>query len=89
MPISHPICTKVAPHLRAVPWARCYVPLNRAGRFCFRRKPNNYSDLYFSPVTQRNSVGVLAPVYSDAKGYQGNAGIRSACQGIKGVESHQ
>ena len=51
--------------------------LNPGGSVLLWRKPNNNSDLYFSPMSQRNSVGVLAPVYSDAKGYQGNAGIRS------------
>ena len=51
--------------------------LNPGGSVLLWRKPNNNSDLYFSPISQRNSVGVLAPVYSDAKGYQGNAGIRS------------
>jgi hypothetical protein len=34
-------------------------------------------------VAQRNSVGVLAPVYSDAKGYQGNAGIRSGVKVLR------
>ncbi len=47
------------------------------------RKPDNNSDLYFSPVAQRNSVGVLAPVYSDAKGYQGNTGIRSGVKVLR------
>jgi len=47
------------------------------------RKPDINSDLYFSPVAQRNSVGVLAPVYSDAKGYQGNAGIRSGVKVLR------
>jgi hypothetical protein len=47
------------------------------------RKPDNNTDLYFSPVAQRNSVGVLAPVYSDAKGYQGSAGIRSGVKVLR------
>ena len=51
------------------------------------RKPNNNSDLYFSPVTQRNSIGVLAPVYSDAKGYQGNAGIRSGVKVLRVLQA--
>lgn len=57
--------------------------LKSGGSVLLWRKPNNNSDLYFSPVTQRNSIGVLAPVYSDAKGYQGNAGIRSGVRVLR------
>lgn len=54
--------------------------LKSGGSVLLWRKPNNNSDLFFSPVAQRNSVGILAPIYTDATGYQGNAGIRT---GIK------
>jgi hypothetical protein len=53
--------------------------LKPGGSVLLWRKPNNNSDLYFSPMSQRNSVGVLAPVYSDAKGFQGNAHWQALC----------
>jgi len=70
-----------SPEGRALGTVLCTV--KPGGSVLLWRKPNNYSDLYFSPVTQRNSVGVLAPVYSDAKGYQGNAGIRSGVKVLR------
>ena len=62
--------------------------LNPGGSVLLWRKPNNNSDLYFSPMSQRNSVGVLAPVYSDAKGYQGNAGIRSGVEVLRVLQAN-
>ena len=62
--------------------------LNPGGSVLLWRKPNNNSDLYFSPMSQRNSVGVLAPVYSDAKGYQGNAGIRSGVKVLRVLQAN-
>ena len=58
-------------------------PIKSGGTVLLWRKPDNNTDLYFSPVAQRNSVGVLAPVYSDAKGYQGSAGIRSGVKVLR------
>jgi hypothetical protein len=63
--------------------------LNPGGSVLLWRKPNNNSDLYFSPMSQRNSVGVLAPVYSDAKGYQGNAGIRSGIDVLRVLKANE
>ena len=63
--------------------------LNPGGSVLLWRKPNNNSDLYFSPMSQRNSVGVLAPVYSDAKGYQGNAGIRSGIDVLRVLKASE
>ena len=63
--------------------------LNPGGSVLLWRKPNNNSDLYFSPMSQRNSVGVLAPVYSDAKGYQGNAGIRSGVNVLRILKANE
>jgi len=57
--------------------------IKSGGTVLLWRKPDNNTDLYFSPVAQRNSVGVLAPVYSDAKGYQGSAGIRSGVKVLR------
>jgi hypothetical protein len=58
-------------------------PVKSGGTVLLWRKPDNNTDLYFSPVAQRNSVGVLAPMYSDAKGYQGSAGIRSGVKVLR------
>ncbi len=63
--------------------------LKSGGSVLLWRKPNNNSDLFFSPVAQRNSVGVLAPVYSDASGYQGNAGIRTGVKVLQVLKASQ
>jgi hypothetical protein len=70
-----------SPMGRALGTVLCAV--KSGGTVLLWRKPDNNSDLYFSPVAQRNSVGVLAPVYSDAKGYQGNVGIRSGVKVLR------
>ena len=70
-----------SPMGRALGTGLCVV--KSGGTVLLWRKPDNNSDLYFSPVAQRNSVGVLAPVYSDAKGYQGNVGIRSGVKVLR------
>ena len=57
--------------------------LKPGGSVLLWRKPNNASDLFFSPLALRNSVGELAPVYTDAKGYQGFAGIRAGIQTLR------
>ena len=70
-----------SPMGRALGTVLCAV--KSGGTVLLWRKPDNNTDLYFSPVAQRNSVGVLAPVYSDAKGYQGSAGIRSGVKVLR------
>ena len=70
-----------SPMGRALGTVLCAV--KSGGTVLLWRKPDNNTDLYFSPVAQRNKVGVLAPVYSDAKGYQGNAGIRSGVKVLR------
>lgn len=57
--------------------------LKAGGSVLLWRKPNTASDLFFSPLALRNSVGELSPVYTDAKGYQGFAGIRAGVQTLR------
>jgi len=57
--------------------------LKPGGSVLLWRKPSTSSDLFFSPLALRNSVGELAPVYSDAKGYQGFAGIRAGVRTLR------
>ena len=76
-----------SPMGRALGTVLCAV--KSGGTVLLWRKPDNNSDLFFSPVAQRNSVGVLAPVYSDAKGYQGNAGIRSGVKVLRVLKASE
>lgn len=57
--------------------------LKPGGSVLLWRKPSTSSDLFFSPLALRNNVGILAPVYSDAKGYQGFAGIRAGVKMLR------
>jgi len=76
-----------SPMGRALGTVLCAV--KSGGTVLLWRKPDNNTDLYFSPVAQRNSVGVLAPVYSDAKGYQGSAGIRSGVKVLRVLKASE
>lgn len=57
--------------------------LKPGGSVLLWRKPSTSSDLFFSPLAVRNSAGELAPVYTDAKGYQGFAGIRAGVKMLR------
>jgi len=57
--------------------------LKPGGSVLLWRKPSTSSDLFFSPLALRNNVGELAPVYSDAKGYKGFAGIRAGVKMLR------
>ena len=63
---------------RALGAVNCY--LKPGGSVLLWRKPTTSSDLFFSPLAVRNSVGQLAPMYSDALGFQGYAGLRAGVQ---------
>lgn len=57
--------------------------LKPGGSVLLWRKPTTSSDLFFSPQAIRNSVGELAPVYTDALGYLGFSGLRSGVQVLR------
>jgi len=59
----------------------CY--LKSGGSVLLWRKPTTSSDLFFSPLALRNSVGQLAPLYTDASGFQGYAGLRAGVQVLR------
>lgn len=66
---------------RALGTNACF--LKPGGSVLLWRKPSTSSDLFFSPMAMRNNVNILAPVYSDAKGYQGFSGISSGVKTLR------
>ena len=66
---------------RALGTSSCF--LKPGGSVLLWRKPTTSTDLFFSPLAVRNSVGELAPAYTDASGYQGFSGLRSGVQVLR------
>jgi hypothetical protein len=66
---------------RALGNTTCF--LKPGGSVVLWRKPTTSSDLFFSPQAIRNSVGELAPVYTDELGYLGFSGLRAGIQVLR------
>jgi len=66
---------------RALGNTSCF--LKPGGSVLLWRKPTTSSDLFFSPQAIRNSVGEMAPVYTDELGYLGFSGLRAGVEVLR------
>lgn len=63
-----------SPNGRQLPIGTCWI--KSGGSVLLWTRPSNRVDLFFSPNSEVNKWGWMAPLYDDALGYQGSVGIR-------------
>ena len=63
-----------SPNGRQLPIGTCWI--KSGGSILLWTRPSNRVDLFFSPISEVNKWGWMAPYYDDKLGYEGSVGIR-------------